>query len=76
MGDIVKFDIINATSLGLQKDDEIKLNYDDIGPNKLFYDIIYNPGKTKFLLKGKNSAPNWKWKNNVCLSAQSSFEFG
>ena len=45
--------IINATSLGLKNDDEIKLNYDDIGPNKLFYDVIYNPRKTKFLSKAK-----------------------
>jgi len=45
--------IINATSLGLKNEDEIKLNYADIGPNKLFYDIIYNPSKTKFLLKAK-----------------------
>ena len=45
--------IINATSLGLKNDDEIKLNYDDIGPNKLFYDVIYNPSKTNFLLKGE-----------------------
>jgi len=45
--------IINATSIGLKNDDEIKLNYTDIGPNKLFYDIIYNPNKTKFLSKAK-----------------------
>ena len=45
--------IINATSLGLNKDDEIRLNYADIGPNKLFYDIIYNPQQTKFLSKAK-----------------------
>ena len=45
--------IINATSLGLKNDDEIKLNYNDIGPNKLFYDVIYNPNKTKFLSKAK-----------------------
>ena len=45
--------IINATSLGLKNDDEIKLNYTDIGPNKLFYDVIYNPNKTKFLSKAK-----------------------
>ena len=45
--------IINATSLGLKNDDEIKLNYADITPNKLFYDVIYNPNKTKFLLKAK-----------------------
>ena len=45
--------IINATSLGLKNDDEIKLNYADIGSNKLFYDVIYNPSKTKFLSKAK-----------------------
>ena len=45
--------IINATSLGLNKDDEIRLNYADMGPNKLFYDIIYNPQQTKFLSKAK-----------------------
>ena len=39
--------------MGLKNNDEIKLNYADIGPNKLFYDIIYNPSKTKFLSKAK-----------------------
>ena len=53
-GEIPNFDmIINATSVGLKKTDEIKLNYDHIGPNKFFYDIIYNPNETKFLLKAK-----------------------
>jgi len=45
--------IINATSLGLKNDDQIKLNYADIGTNKLYYDIIYNPSKTKFLSNAK-----------------------
>ena len=45
--------IINATSLGLKNNDEIKLDYADIGPNKLFYDIIYNPNQTNFLKKAK-----------------------
>ena len=45
--------IINATSLGLKNDDQIRLNYADIGTNKLFYDIIYNPSKTKFLSEAK-----------------------
>jgi len=45
--------IINATSLGLKNPDQIKLNYADIGTNKLFYDIIYNPSKTKFLLEAE-----------------------
>jgi len=39
-GEIPNFNmIINATSLGLRNDDEIKLNYTDIGSNKLFYDF-------------------------------------
>ena len=51
-GEIPDFDmIINATSLGLKNNDQIKLNYAEIGTNKLFYDIIYNPNKTKFLSK-------------------------
>ena len=45
--------IINATSLGLKNDDEIKLDYTAMGTNKLFYDVIYNPRQTKFLLKAK-----------------------
>tara|TARA_B100001123_G_scaffold112474_1_gene131136 strand:+ start:129 stop:920 length:792 start_codon:yes stop_codon:yes gene_type:complete len=53
-GKISDFDmIINATSLGLKKDDEIKLDYEKIGSNKLFYDVIYNPSKTNFLLKAE-----------------------
>tara|TARA_B100000686_G_C16534061_1_gene833855 strand:+ start:90 stop:875 length:786 start_codon:yes stop_codon:yes gene_type:complete len=45
--------IINATSLGLKTTDQIKLDYAGIGPNKLFYDVIYNPKKTNFLTKAK-----------------------
>ena len=45
--------IINATSLGLKDDDEINLDYESIGSNKLFYDIIYNPSRTNFLSKAK-----------------------
>tara|TARA_Y100000590_G_scaffold467898_1_gene648482 strand:+ start:1005 stop:1790 length:786 start_codon:yes stop_codon:yes gene_type:complete len=53
-GETPSFDmIINATSLGLNKTDEIKLNYVEVGSNKLFYDVIYNPPKTNFLLKAK-----------------------
>jgi len=49
-GETPDFDmIINTTSLGLKNTDKIKLNYDDIGSNKLFYDLIYNPAETDFL---------------------------
>jgi len=53
-GHTTDFDmIINATSLGLKNEDEIKLDYNKIGKDKLFYDVIYNPSKTNFLLKGE-----------------------
>ncbi len=53
-GEIPEFNmIINATSLGLNKEDEIKLDYAGLGSNKLFYDVIYNPKQTKFLSKAK-----------------------
>jgi shikimate dehydrogenase len=50
--------IINATSLGLKNSDKIELDYNKykskfFGKKKLFYDVIYNPTKTNFLLKGE-----------------------
>ena len=53
-GDIPDFDIIiNATSLGLNQDDKLNLNFSKIKKNKLFYDVIYNPTETHFLNIGK-----------------------
>ncbi|MBA1338696.1 MAG: shikimate dehydrogenase [Pelagibacterales bacterium] len=53
-GEICDFDlIINATSLGLNIDDSINLDFQNIGKEKLFYDVIYNPSKTNFLTEGK-----------------------
>ena len=53
-GDLPEFDvIINATSLGLNKDDKIELNFSSVGKDKLFYDVIYNPSETNFLKMGK-----------------------
>ena len=52
-GEVPNFDmIINATSLGL-KNENIYLNTSNIGEDKLFYDVIYNPSKTNFLKEGK-----------------------
>ena len=52
-GDIIDFDIIiNATSLGLNKE-TINLDFSKCGSNKLFYDVIYNPVETNFLKEGK-----------------------
>jgi len=53
-GECVDFDmIINATSLGLKNDDRIELDFGKVKSDKLFYDVIYNPSKTNFLLKGE-----------------------
>ena len=53
-GDMPDFDvIINATSLGLNQEDKINLDLTQIGKNKLFYDVIYNPTETNFLKKAK-----------------------
>ena len=52
-GDLVDFDvIINATSLGLNKE-TINLDFSKSGNNKLFYDVIYNPVETNFLKNAK-----------------------
>ena len=52
-GDINEFDvIINATSLGLNKE-SINLDFSKFANNKLFYDVIYNPVETNFLKEGK-----------------------
>ena len=63
-GNIPNFDIIvNATSLGLNKNDVINIDFSKIGQKKLFYDVIYNPKETNFLKTGKqlgNIAENGK----------------
>ena len=55
-GEIPEFDmIVNATSLGLNKEDKIILDFSKIEKDKLFFDIIYNPGETNFLTEAKNN---------------------
>ena len=46
--------IINATSLGLKKKDNLNLNFTSTSGDKFFYDVIYNPSETNFLKIGKN----------------------
>tara|TARA_B100000900_G_scaffold268029_1_gene228850 strand:+ start:212 stop:1006 length:795 start_codon:yes stop_codon:yes gene_type:complete len=54
-GNLIDFDVVvNATSLGLNNE-KINLDFSDTGNNKLFYDVIYNPGETNFLKKAKES---------------------
>ncbi len=62
-GNLPVFDVvINATSLGLNNE-VINLNFSNIGKNKLFYDVIYNPSETNFIKEGKklgNQSENGK----------------
>ena len=54
-GELPDFDmIINATSIGLKKEDKNHLDFSLIGKKKFFYDVIYNPEETHFLKTGKN----------------------
>jgi shikimate dehydrogenase len=54
-GMVPNFDmIINATSVGLKKEDDINIDFSSISKNKFFYDVIYNPKETNFLKIGKN----------------------
>ena len=53
-GETPNFDmVINATSIGLKNEDEIRLDYTGVGNNKFFYDVIYNPKETFFLKRAK-----------------------
>ena len=53
-GETSNFDmIINATSLGLKKEDNLNLDFSSISGDKFFYDVIYNPSETNFLKDGR-----------------------
>ena len=45
--------VINATSLGLNLNDKIKIDHKKLTSNKTFYDVIYNPEETNFLREAK-----------------------
>ena len=53
-GERIDFDmIINATSIGLKKEDGLNFDYSANGPDKYFFDVIYNPKETLFLKRAK-----------------------
>ncbi len=53
-GERIDFDmIINATSIGLKNEDSLNFDYSANGPDKYFYDVIYNPKETLFLKRAK-----------------------
>ena len=49
--------VINTTSIGLIRDEELKIDFSDYDKNFhknfLFYDLIYNPKETVFLKKAR-----------------------
>ena len=48
-GELPEFDmIVNATTLGLNKEDKFGFEFLQTGQNKLFYDVIYAPFQTEF----------------------------
>ena len=53
-GEVPDFDlIINATSVGLNQEDKLNLDFSKIKKGKFFYDVIYNPKETNFLKTGQ-----------------------
>ena len=68
-GEIPNFDmIVNATSVGLKKEDNINLDLSSVGKDKFFYDVIYNPKETNFLKTGKNGG-------NITLNGKMMFVY-
>ena len=47
--------VVNTTSLGLNQNDDLQLDFKNYKSkkNSIFYDLIYNPKETKFLLSAK-----------------------
>ena len=74
-GETIKSDlIINATSIGIKQNDEIKLDYTRLD-GQLFYDVIYNPPKTKFLENAKKSGKKTEnGKNMFIYQAMKAFQ--
>ena len=67
--------IINATSLGLKKDDYINLDINKMEDPKIFYDLIYNPPVTNFLDTAKKSGHKIiNGKMMLLFQAQKAFE--
>ena len=53
-GKIVNCDLfINSTSVGLKSGEDLGVNFENIKEKKIFYDVIYNPPKTNFLLEAE-----------------------
>ena len=75
-GEIPNFDmVINATSIGLEKNQKLNLDFSKIGSGKFFFDVIYNPKETNFLEIGKNLGNETEnGKNMFIFQAAQSFK--
>ena len=74
-GDLVDFDmIINATSVGLKKENDFDHDFSQFGKNKFFYDVIYDPYETKFFNTGNQKGNYFENGLNMFLyQAQKAF---
>ena len=74
-GELTEFDmIINATSIGLNKNDNFEIDFSKVGNNKFFYDVIYKPYKNNFSKAGNQEGNLFKNGLNMFLyQAQKSF---
>ncbi len=75
-GEMVDFDIvINATSVGLKKNEKIDVDFSNLKGRKFFYDTIYNPAITNFISDARIN--NHFFMNGLFMliyQAQKSFE--
>ena len=66
---------INATSVGLKKGDNLGIDFNNLSQNKIFYDVIYNPPKTQFLLEAeKNGHKIVNGRDMFLYQAQKAFD--
>ena len=74
-GELTDFDmIINATSIGLNEDDNFEIDFTKVGNNKFFYDVIYKPYKNDFFQAGNQNGNIFKNGLNMFLyQAQKAF---
>ena len=75
-GKLIDSDIlINATSVGLNENDDLNIDLKSIKSKKLFYDVIYNPPQTKFLELAKHLGHNTlNGKSMFLYQAQKAFQ--
>lgn len=67
--------VINATSVGLKKDDKIDFNFDNLKNKVIFYDTIYNPPMTNLLKIAKEKDHTIiNGKSMLFLQAQKAFQ--